>query len=156
MSETITTTFPRLEARNLEGRNFSLPGDFEGERNLAIVAFKQWHQRLVDSWVPHLKGLQAQHADLRVYELPTIAWPYLFMRWVIDGGMTAGIPDKAVREVTLTVYTDLNNVTRPLNITNTDTIHLFLVDKTGRITWRGQGGFDEGQLAGLAEVLSKV
>ena len=33
------TVFPAVHASNLNGRRFDLPGDFDGERNLAILAF---------------------------------------------------------------------------------------------------------------------
>ena len=35
--------FPKVSGSNLEGRKFNVPGDFEGERNLAFVPFQRWH-----------------------------------------------------------------------------------------------------------------
>ena len=47
-SETIVNSgakFPRLIASNLEKRTFTLPDDFEGSRNLLLVAFQREQQQ---------------------------------------------------------------------------------------------------------------
>lgn len=151
MTETIT--FPKLEARNLEARRFTLPGDFEGTYNVAIVAFRRWHQALVDTWSAPLRRLREAYPELRAYELPMLSSPYVFARFFIDGGMAAAIPDREVRAATLTVYTDVQQVARALQIPNSDTIHLFLVDRDGRIYWRGQGEYDEWQYKEIEQAL---
>ncbi|NJP07115.1 MAG: hypothetical protein HC837_16600 [Chloroflexaceae bacterium] len=154
MSETIVT-FPPLEARNLEGRGFRLPQDFGGEQNLAMVAFQRWHQGLIDSWMPYLTSLQQTYDRFQVYELPTLSFMYTLMRPIIDGGMSAAIPNKATREHTLTMYTDVNRVVRSLGLSDTSTIGLFLVERGGRIIWHGQGGYDEHQAAALKQALDR-
>lgn len=146
--------FPAIEARNLVGRRFNLPADFEGGRNLVLMAFRREHQALVDSWLPALRELAAGHPDLKIYEVPMLAWYYFWMRPMIDGGMAMAIPERQVRETTLTVYTDLSQVTRALAITNTNTITLFLVDSNGTIHWRCEGGYDQRRHAELASVLA--
>jgi hypothetical protein len=144
-----TVTFPKLQARNLERRNFNLPQDFEGERNIVLMAFRRWHQSLVDSWISPLKMLQSRHPELCVYELPMLSSIYLLGRSFIDGGMAFAIPDQRVRETTLTVYTDVEQVVWALQIPNTETINVFLVDRTGQIFWRGKGGYNPDQMADL-------
>lgn len=145
--------FPRMEARNLEGRTFKLPADFEGERNVVIVAFERWQQELVDTWMPFLNRLMAKDPGLRVYEIPVISWMYAPARFVIDGGMTAGIPNKTVREHTLTVYTDVRQVLRALDLPNSRTIAILLVDRTGNILWRELGAYAEKQGEALKQAL---
>jgi hypothetical protein len=49
--------FPAVTGRSLEHRTFKLPADFEGERNLVLVAFKRAQQADVDSWMPFLRPL---------------------------------------------------------------------------------------------------
>jgi hypothetical protein len=152
MTETIT--FPKLDARNLESQRFRLPSDFAGSYNLAIVAFRRWHQALVDTWSAPLRRLRDTYPDVRAYELPMLNSPYVFARFFIDGGMAAAIPDREVRAATLTVYTDVQQVARALQIPTTDTIHLFLVDRAGTIYWRGQGEYDEWQYTEIKQTLS--
>lgn len=133
------TVFPVLQARNLNGRRFILPAEFGGERNITIIAFQRQHQELVDSWFPLLDPLLARYADLRAYELPVIGSMYTLARSFIDGGMAAAIPDPAVRERTLTIYTDVRRVLASLQIASTATIVLLLVNRAGWISWRDEG-----------------
>lgn len=147
-------SFPRIEARNLEARRFKLPDDFEGAYNVAIVAFRRWHQALVDTWSAPLRRLRESYPDLRAYELPVLNAPYVLARFFIDGGMAAAIPDREVRAATLTVYTDVSRVVDALQIPTTETIHLFLVEPSGQIHWRGQGEYDEWQYKELEQILS--
>lgn len=108
MGRTIDTnvTFPAVEGRNLEGRAFHLPADFEGDVNVVLVAFKREQQADVDTWTPVLQKLASRHRTMRVYELPTLGRRYRLIRSVIDGGMRGGIPDAAVRAATITLYID--------------------------------------------------
>ena len=148
-SDHVDAVFPGIEARNLEGRVFKLPADFEADWNVVLIAFQQWHQNLVDSWMPFLGQLQASYPALCVYEMPTISNLYSLARPFIDGGMAAAIRSKQVRERTLTVYTNLANVVRPLQIASTETITLVLVDRAGRVGWRCIGGYTVDQATSL-------
>ena len=47
--------FPIVKASNLEKRELSLPADFEGERNLLLVAFEREQQKNVDTWLREMK-----------------------------------------------------------------------------------------------------
>jgi len=82
--------------------------------------------------------------------MPTIGQRWAPGRAVIDGGMASSISDEATRRRTLTVYTDVRRVTAALGIEDRGTIWLFLVDRDGRVRWRGSGAFDPSTAAGLA------
>ncbi len=89
--------FPNVKATSLTNRSYQLPRDLDGELNLVIVAFKQWQQDWVDTWIPSLQRLAYEHKSLRVYEMPTMSRFNALYRFMIDNGMRAGIPDRAVR-----------------------------------------------------------
>lgn len=146
-------TFPAVEGRNLEGRAFRLPDDFEGEINVVLVAFKREQQAEVDTWMPALQRLAARHAGVRVYELPTLDRRYRLIRSFIDGGMRGGIPDAAMRAATITLYIDKAPFKRGLGITGEDEIRIFLVDRGGRIHWRASGRFSDAAIAELEQRL---
>ncbi len=134
--------FPKIEGTNLEGRRFVLPGDFEGSLNVVMVAFKREQQRDVDTWLPFLKTVAAARPDVRVYEIPTLGRRYRIMRSFIDGGMRSGIPDKAVREATITLYIDKTPFRDALKIGTEDRIQVFLIDRQGRVHWHAEGPLD--------------
>ncbi len=142
--------FPRVEGRNLEGRTFNLPADFAGERNVVLIAFKREQQADVDAWMPFLKDLAQRDSTLRVYELPVLGRRYRPMRSFIDGGMRGGIPDRAVREATITMYMDKSALRRPLRIATEDAITVLIVDRAGRVLWRTAGRFTEAAASHLA------
>lgn len=142
--------FPEVEGTNLEGEHFRLPADFKGELNVVLVAFKREQQEDVDSWTPFLRTLAGRQRDLRVYELPTLGRRYRLMRPFIDGGMRRGIPDSTVRAATITLYIDKGPFRDALRLPTEDHIYVLLVDRRGRVLWRGEGRFTQSLGAALA------
>ncbi len=153
MNQTVFVTLPRLHARNLEGSEIVVPDDFAGDYTVAIFAFQRWHQSLVNSWMSWLEPLMERRPDVRAYELPMLSSIYTLARPFIDGRMAAIITNKAVRERTLTVYTDLQRTMTELQIPTTETIVPMLVDRSGHILWRGKGGYDASQAAELISAI---
>ena len=62
------------------------------------------------------------------------------VRRFIDGGMARGIPEKATREATITLYLDKAPFREALSITTEDRIVTLLVSRDGRVLWRGAEG----------------
>ena len=142
-------TVPLLTARDLEGRPVQLPAGLPGELTVVIVAFHRSHQALVDSWVPWLEETVRHDARLAFVELPAIGAQWTPGRSAIDGGMAAAIHDREARRRTLTVYTDVRRVTAALGAEDRGTITVCLVDRAGRVWWKGSGGFDAARAAAL-------
>jgi hypothetical protein len=134
--------FPQVSGSNLEGRRYRLPRDLEGDLNLLFIPFQRWHQDWVDTWVPFARELQAKTPGLRYYELPTLPRMNPFYRMSLDMGMKMGIPDKAAREATITLYLDKDAYRQALGIPNEETIVVMLVDREGTILWRTEGPFE--------------
>jgi hypothetical protein len=65
-------SFPQLAARDLSGREVTLPAGLPGERNVVLIAFRRDQQKLVDTWVPWLEQRAAADPGLRFVELPAI------------------------------------------------------------------------------------
>ncbi len=148
-----TRVFPNLAARNLQGLDVTLPDAFTGDRNVVLIAFHRNHQELVDSWVPWLEKRTTTDPALRFYELPTIGRIWAPVRNFIDGGMAASIRTPVILQRTLTIYGDVNRLTRPLGIDDRSTITLLLVDRTGSVTWQGLGGYDPNTARELSNAL---
>ncbi|SRR5690348_4457825 len=131
--------FPRVRGANLERRPFTLPEDFEGDRNLVLIAFKREQQFDIDTWIPVARRLAREHKGFRYYELPTISRSVPLARWWLDGAMRAGIPDKTAREATITLYLDKTLFRQALDLASEDTIYALLVNRSGQILWRAEG-----------------
>jgi hypothetical protein len=148
--------FPRVEGTNLEGRRFSLPAELESAYNVVIVAFRRAQQADVDSWLPFLRQQKLAERGVRVYELPTLNRSYRMMRGFIDGGMARGIPEKATREATITLYIDKSPFKKALAISTEDRIVTLVVARDGRVLWRADGRFAPETGAELAGVLDAL
>jgi len=150
------TKFPRLIASNLEKRTFTLPGEFEGSRNLLLVAFQREQQQQVDTWLREMKQFEEQDPEFRYYELPTIQSPNRLVRWFIDTGMRRGIPDQKARSRTITLYIDKKPFLKALGITDENRIHCFLVNRSGQVLWRAEGEYDDSKAVSLHNYLQSL
>jgi hypothetical protein len=125
--------FPEVKGSNLEKKKYKLPQDFEGKINIVTVAFQQWQQSLVDTWVPFLEELKKSFPEMYFYELPTISRGYKGMRFMIDGGMRMGIPDKKIRDRTITLYLEKRRFMKNLGIENDEDILTYILNAKGEI-----------------------
>ena len=146
-------TFPTVKGSNLEGQRFTLPCDLAGELNLLFIPFQRWHQDWVDSWIPTAQQLAATYPGLRYYELPTLPQMNPFARMSIDFGMKMGIPDRAAREATITLYIDKDRYRSALEIPSEDSITLLLVEPSGKILWRAEGPYAQDTARQLGAVI---
>lgn len=146
--------FPPLKATNLERKVFNLPQDFEGDKNLCLIAFQRDQQKNIDTWMAGLKNVSTP-ANFRAYELPTISkGPRWFDSW-LDGRMRAGIADKHAREMTITLYINKGPFKRALAIPSENTIYAILIDKKGAILWRTEGNYTEAKGKDLLVALGR-
>lgn len=145
--------FPRVQGANLERRSFTLPDDFAGERNLVLIAFKREQQSEIDTWIPVARQLAREYPDFRYYELPTISRSVPLARWWLDGAMRAGIPDRAAREATITLYLDKTAFRKALQLPREDTIYALLVDRSGQVYWRAEGRATDEAVRTLSQTL---
>lgn len=151
---TDSVRFPTVTSENLEGRSLTLPADFAGERNVVFVAFLMQQQKDVDTWSPWLRQTLPKYPGSDFYEIPTIQRMVAPMRWVINRGMRGGIPDRAVRERTVTLYLDKAPFKAALGITAESAIQVLLVDRAGRVLWRTTGPFTPAKAAELDRALA--
>jgi hypothetical protein len=59
----------------------------------------------------------------------------------LDYGMKMGIPDRAAREATITLYLDKEAYRKALAIPDEETVVTMLVTRGGEILWRTEGPF---------------
>lgn len=148
--------FPTLLARDLEGDAVTIPDDLPSGPRVILLPFLREHQPIVDGWVRGLRALGEARSELSVFEVPAISWLYAPGRFYIDGGMRAGIPSIDTRRHTLTVYTDVEKLARELEIPSRETVHVFLVDSTGEITWRSSGEASAEKVSAIAEAIQAL
>ena len=77
--------FPVVKGSNLSRQQFTLPGDIEGRYAILMIAFKQFQQLDVNTWLSVVQELESEYGDLVYYELPTITRINPASRAMIDG-----------------------------------------------------------------------
>jgi len=152
----MTVQFPQVSGANLDRKRLALPQDFEGQANILLIAFQQWQQGEVNTWVPAAQQLEAAYPTIRYYELPTIRNMNRLAQAFINGGMRAGIPDHLARVRTITLYLDKNTFRQALDLPDEDHIYLLLLGGDGQVLWRERGVFTAEKGAALKVQLEQV
>jgi hypothetical protein len=147
--------FPNVTASNLHGHSFALPGDFEAAHNVVVIAFTQYQQYDVNTWLPFLSDLKHVY-PIHAYELPTIRRGNPAFRFMIDYYMTNGITDPEVRATTITLYVDVAAFMRALGLPTNGRIYTLLVDRAGEVVWRADGMFRPEKGRALADRLATL
>lgn len=139
--------FPVTWAKNLSGASVELPSQFAGQMNLLFIAFHQWQQNSINTWLPLAEQLEEIVPGLHYYELPVIRQMNSFAQAFINAGMRAGIPSQDSRNRTITLYLDKESFKQSLGITSEDSIQVLLVDRSGNVLWSVKGDFylDKGE-----------
>lgn len=145
---------PTVSGRNLLRQKMVFPRDFAGEMNLVFIPFQRWHQDQVDSWVPFVANLAAEFPALHYYEFPTIYRMNGLSQMFLNEGMRAGIPDKATRGRTVTLYVDKRPFRAALAIPDESDTAVILFDRQGRALWRSRGAFSVEKGEGLRTAVS--
>lgn len=132
-------TFPSVQGDNLNFRTMQIPGELDAPYAILMVAFYQWQQRDVDTWLATAKELSLEHANVEYYELPTISSGWGVARAWVDNGMRSGIPDISARERTVTIYTDTSKFRELAGIDDPKLIWTGVVDRAGKVYWMRRG-----------------
>jgi predicted transcriptional regulator len=135
--------FPQVTGSNLLRRKVTLPDDLQGKLKILFIAFQQWQQTLVDSWVSTARQLEQSFPGVQFYETPVIQKMNAISQTIINEGMRAGIPNQATREKTITLYIDKKALRRALEIPNEDTIWVLMLDRQGNVLWRAEGAYSQ-------------
>jgi hypothetical protein len=149
-------TFPKVSGSNLLRQKLTLPQDFQGKLNLIFIAFEQWQQGEVDSWMALAGELEEQVKDLAYYELPTIQTRNPLFKLLLNEGMRAGIPNPKTRQRTITLYLDKADFRRALEMSDEEHIYVLVVDRQGKEYFRTRGPYSREGEAALRQVLEQL
>jgi hypothetical protein len=136
-------TFPTVTGTNLLRQKVTLPAVFKGDLNLVFVAFLQWQQSEINTWIPMVLDWEGQNSGLVYYELPVIEDRNLLYKWFINEGMRAGIPNPLTRERTITLYLHKPTFMQSLEIEDEEHIYVFLLDKNHNEISRFRGPYSQ-------------
>jgi hypothetical protein len=135
--------FTQVTGSNLLRQKVTLPDDLQGDLNILLIAFHQWQQAWVDSWIPFARQIEQTFPGVQFYELPVIYKMNFFSQTFLNEGMRAGIPNPTTRQKTITLYLDKPSFRRALDIPHEDTIWILVLDNHGNVLWRTEGAYSQ-------------
>ena len=147
--------FPEVTGSNLLRRKVTLPDDLQGELKILFIAFLQWHQAEVDSWVPNARQLEQSFPGVRFYEIPVIQKMNILSQTLLNEGMRAGIPNYTTREKTITVYLDKQAFKQALDLAHEESIWVLVLDRQGNILWRVEGAYTQEKGDALLNIIQE-
>jgi hypothetical protein len=143
---------PTVTAENLNEKPFTLPAQLPAERSLVLMAFEREQQVVLNTWV---EGLSLKDNKLPWIETPVIAKGYGLFRGFIDNGMRRGIPDPALRERTITLYTDPTALRRDMGLSGDGKeVWVLVVDRSGQVLAQAPGAYSADKAKPLLEALN--
>ena len=148
--------FPSVKGKNLDRETQTFPADFEANLNLVFIAFQQWQQASINTWLPFSASLEQERDDFMYYEFPTIQAMNPIFRTFINEGMRAGIPDPKSRQRTVTLYLDKEEFRASLDMGDEEQIFILLVRQGGEVLWRTRAEFSEEKASSLLQVIGQT
>ena len=130
--------FPEISAETLSKKQVVFPQAVGGKYAFILIAFKRQTQGEVDSWLDPFWEDFSGKKGITFFEIPMISGNWKWMSSWIDSGMRSGVPDEKHDHVA-TYYGPLKKYFDYFDIRDSGTVHVFLLDKKGRIIWRETG-----------------
>lgn len=150
------TQLPTVSGKNLLRQKMVFPRDFEARFNLVFIAFQQWHQDQVDSWVPLVDKMASEIPGFEYYEFPTIYRMNRLSQTLLNEGMRAGIPNEATRRRTITLYLDKTSFRDALGIPDESQTVVMLFDQEGQVLWQDKGAYSPEKGVALQTAVSEL
>jgi hypothetical protein len=147
--------FPEIEGKNLDGQEFILPRDFEGNLNIVFLAFQREQQLAVNTWLPTATLLEDLHKELRYYELPIHSSINPIARWFLNRAMRVGIRYPGSREKTISLFINKDSFRKALDIPREDNIHILVLDEEARVVWHAEGSCDAEKAKNLSDFINE-
>ena len=150
------TTFPSVAGQNLNGREIAVPGGIDTPYALVLVAFSGGMGDQERAWREAFHELEADHANVVFYDLPTVDARGEAGREELDDSMRGVAPSFAERDRLVTLYTDVAAFCEKLGIDDRGTIWVGLIDRRGKIYWKARGAADDAGLRALRKVVRET
>jgi hypothetical protein len=151
-SQTPTGRMPTLVAEDLNERPVTLPADLPADKTLVLMGFAIGQQQVLNTWID---GLKLAGSQLPWIETPVVEDRNAFRRGLVNGGMRMGIRDTAVRERTITLFTDPAALRREMGLPGDGKVVLVLVlDRSGQVLGFEQGPYSAEKAQPLLALLT--
>ena len=151
------THFPEVHGVRLDDTAVTLPQDLPADFTLLIVSFQDATDPLADQWARLGERLQATYgSQVAVLELPVVAKSLKLFGGLATLGVRGQIDSDDERARTIPIFVDKTVFCKTLACNDQGDVYLFLVDREGRIAWRGDGHLEMQAVAELEATLASL
>lgn len=148
--------FPQVSSYSLAKKQFSLPADLAGERNLLILYFNHSQVPTVKPWIEEAQTMARLDPDLHYYLLPVSGSEFILNRWWDNASLRGVFHDSQQWPLIVPLYVHLKTFRTLLGLPNKPNVCLLLTDRQGKILWRAYGPLTAPQTESLATALKPL
>jgi hypothetical protein len=146
---------PPLRAELLSGHKIALPDSVKGFVAVLFMGFTYESRHDVEAWTRRFHRDFGADSSLRWWEVPIIGGAARLARPFIDGGMRRGTP-AALHDHVITLYHDAGAWKKRMECEDANVAYLLLIDREGRVIWRGHGPLSDAAYEALATKLREA
>ena len=149
--------FPTIDADALDKTTLHLPSGMEGRLNLLLLSWTRNQVSALDSWTATAQALQHTRFDFRVYRMPISAPENALFRWWDNASLRAAETDPELLHWDVPLYTDKALLHQAIGTEGDErSVVILLVERSGRIVWKGQVASTEATRAGLLTAAAAI
>lgn len=151
------THFPEVHGVRLDDTPVTLPRDLPADVTLLIVSFQDATDDLSDQWARLGERLKRTFGhQLETLELPVVARSMKLFGGLATLGVRGQIDSDEERARTIPIFVDKTVFCKTLACNDKGDVYIFLVDREGRIAWRGDGHLEMHAVAELEAAITSL
>lgn len=149
--------FPPAEGRRLDGTDVSLPDDLPADATLVVVLFRDELDPLADQWARLGDRLAETYGErVATLEAPVVNKKLKVFGKLTTVGIRGQVETEDERDRTVPLFVDVKAFRKELGLKSTGDVYAFLLDRDGRIAWRGEGDIDMEEVEDLEAAVREV
>ena len=151
------THFPPVDGVRLDGTEVHFPDDLPADATLLVVSFRDDLDVLADQWARLGERLTDTHGErVATLEVPVVGKKLKMFGDLGTVGIRNQVDDDAERDRTVPLYVDKKAFRKALQLRSANRVTAFLVDREGRIAWRGEDEIDMDEVVALESAVTDL
>lgn len=138
----VTLKFPEIRGKNLKNLPFSIPNDLRSRLNILILPSRKSSKLSLTRWLSFTETLKADLSFLEYYQIRIFNKNLKVFRRYIDRNIRKSIYNKSNLERIIHYYQNTTFLQEHLELKDSRSIYIFLVNNKGEILWRAEGPYN--------------
>jgi hypothetical protein len=150
-------TLPTFSGTDLNDTTYTFPEALGGDYQLIVMPFDRDQQVRAATWLEPFREIASNYERVEYYSIAALPDLSPAIRGLVVSGMRFNVQDDLTRARLIVVFLENQPAfLEILNITDTDTIRLFITDADGTLYWQGSGDYNPSTEDDLREALARL